>query len=1072
MKNPADDVIGTGEVNSKTYWDHRFSNDWEEHFGREQSIFFSEVAANAIPAWLMTQIKADQLTMCDWGCAQGDGTENLAKRLQMPNLVGVDFSSEAIAKASAAYPHCKFICDDFLGQSVSSEWDILFSSNTLEHFASPWDVLKQISGKARQHIVLLLPFQERDLIDEHFYSFDFDNVPASFDSWVLTHSSIIDTSKDEPNYWRGEQILLIYSNIENSRTARLHLNNLHIETRDSVWAGLHEQVMAFSEQIESKQFEFAELRQQFEAQQAESAELLQQFVSQQAEFEDLRQQLVLQKSELAKLHQTEDERNKGKLELQVEENAKVQAELIATLEAQQVAVEAHQVVFEQLKKVEAQYQQVIQSSSWKLTKPLRVATRMARHGLTAGDKRALKNKLRSLYHKLPLPVAVRKALRQSYSTVVEAPIAVVKEQILSGNSFEMPALRPAPQEKGLADYIFWGVIDWHFRHQRPQQLAQALAGAGRRVFYVSVNLVDDPRPGFNVEQLDAHGRLFQINLYAKGAPVIYTTAPGVDIADQLKGSIGQVLDWAGTRQIVSMIQHPFWYETSALLPDSELVYDCMDHHEGFGNVSEEVLSIERALMRNADITITTSTWLDEIVSQHTQNRILIRNAGEFDHFATRPANVYVDPQQRKIIGYYGAIAEWFDLDLLESVAKAFPQHSILMIGADTVGARAKLAHLSNVTFTGEMPYGELPKYLHAFDVCLLPFQVIPLTLATNPVKVYEYLSAGKPVVSVDLPEIKQFDNLVHAASTTEDFIEAIREEIEAQDAPKRIPARQQFARNQTWSHRAEQMIQRIERERRVPRVSVIVVTYNNIELTKACLASLDEHTNHENLEIIVVDNASVDGTPDLLREWVTASTNRKIILNDDNRGFAAGNNQGLAIADGEYLVLLNNDTFVTPGWIRTLYRHLERNESIGIIGPVTNNIGNEAKIQINYTNMEEMLVEAGKFTHSHIGKVQNIQTVAFFCVMFSRKVYEQVGPLDEAFGRGFFEDDDYCRRIEQLGLSIGCAEDVFIHHNLSASFNKLKSADRQALFDQNKSIYEAKWGKWTPHSYKKDHRNG
>jgi Predicted glycosyltransferases len=145
---------------------------------------------------------------------------------------------------------------------------------------------------------------------------------------------------------------------------------------------------------------------------------------------------------------------------------------------------------------------------------------------------------------------------------------------------------------------------------------------------------------------------------------------------------------------------------------------------------------------------------------------------------------------------------------------------------------------------------------------------------------------------------------------------------------------------------------------------------------------------------------------------------------------------------------------------------LQRNKTIGIIGPITNNIGNEAKIQISYNNMDEMLVESGKYTRSHIGKVQQLYTAAFFCVMFSRKIYETIGPLDEAFGRGFFEDDDYCRRVEQLGLTIGCAEDVFIHHHLSASFNKMRSADRQALFEQNKATYEAKWGTWTPHTYK------
>jgi GT2 family glycosyltransferase len=74
-----------------------------------------------------------------------------------------------------------------------------------------------------------------------------------------------------------------------------------------------------------------------------------------------------------------------------------------------------------------------------------------------------------------------------------------------------------------------------------------------------------------------------------------------------------------------------------------------------------------------------------------------------------------------------------------------------------------------------------------------------------------------------------------------------------------------------------------------------------------------------------------------------------------------------------------------------------------------------------------------------------------------------VGPLDEAYGLGYFEDDDYCRRTEQAGLGIACAEDVFIHHHLSATFDRMDRAGRQALFAKNKAIYETKWGSWTPH---------
>src|SRR5690606_27809880 len=126
------------------------------------------------------------------------------------------------------------------------------------------------------------------------------------------------------------------------------------------------------------------------------------------------------------------------------------------------------------------------------------------------------------------------------------------------------------------------------------------------------------------------------------------------------------------------------------------------------------------------------------------------------------------------------------------------------------------------------------------------------------------------------------------------------------------------------------------------------------------------YSQYERLEIIVVDNASSDGTPTFLAEWVASGEDRKLILNAENKGFAAANNQGLSVAVGEYMVLLNNDTYVTPGWIRTLVRHLQRDKSIGLIGPVTNNIGNEAKIDIIYTGMAEMLLESAVYTRQHI----------------------------------------------------------------------------------------------------------
>jgi GT2 family glycosyltransferase len=101
-----------------------------------------------------------------------------------------------------------------------------------------------------------------------------------------------------------------------------------------------------------------------------------------------------------------------------------------------------------------------------------------------------------------------------------------------------------------------------------------------------------------------------------------------------------------------------------------------------------------------------------------------------------------------------------------------------------------------------------------------------------------------------------------------------------------------------------------------------------------------------------------------------------------------------------------------------------------------------------------------------MGELYPMRTLAFFCVMLPRAVFERVGPVDENFGRGFFEDDDYCRRIEQQDLTLACADDALVHHRLSASFAKVKNTERQELFERNKAYYESKWGPWQAHQYR------
>ncbi len=616
------------------------------------------------------------------------------------------------------------------------------------------------------------------------------------------------------------------------------------------------------------------------------------------------------------------------------------------------------------------------------------------------------------------------------------------------------------------DVFVFAVIDWHFRIQRPQHLARSLAKSGRRVFYFSNHFVDDPEPGYEMERLDPHCDIYQIKLHVQGAPAIYFAPPTAEAQAMLEQSMAVFLSDHDCFGSVSILQHAYWHSLAQKLPNNIKIYDCMDHHEGFGNVPHELIDMEKKVVAQSDLVIVTSGWLADAMESSNRNTLIIRNACEYTHFSKRPEHVYRDSGNRKIIGYYGAIAEWFDVDLIRKIARRFKDCLILMVGADTAGVQHQLKGLKNVIFTGEVAYGELPFYLYAFDVCLLPFKVIPLTLATNPVKVYEYLSGGKPVVCVDLPEMTQFGNLVYKASGHDQYLEMLKDALsDSANDPSLIATRKRFASGQTWDHRAE-LISGALGDVKLPKVSIVVLTYNNLELTKACLHSIYEYSNYPNMEVIVVDNASSDETPAFLKEFSHQNSNARIILNGKNLGFSAGNNVGLKAATGDYLVLLNNDTYVTPGWIMTLMNHLRSDNSIGIIGPVTNNIGNEARIDIAYDSMESMIDQARSYTLSRIGQHFPIKTVAFFCVMFPKATLDEVGFMDEKFQRGFFEDDDYCRRVESTGKRIVCAEDVFVHHHLSASFNQLGQEVKAKLFEENKAYYESKWGTWIPHKYR------
>ena len=248
-----------------------------------------------------------------------------------------------------------------------------------------------------------------------------------------------------------------------------------------------------------------------------------------------------------------------------------------------------------------------------------------------------------------------------------------------------------------------------------------------------------------------------------------------------------------------------------------------------------------------------------------------------------------------------------------------------------------------------------------------------------------------------------------------------------------------------------------------PEASVVVATRDNLAFLRLTLESVLAATERP-FELIVVDNGSSDGTPAYLAELAERNPNVRPTRNDSNRGFAPACNQGAALAAGDLLVLLNDDTAVTRGWLGRLAEHLER-PGVGMVGPTTNRTGNEAQIDADYRTWAELARFAEARARSHAGEAFEIQTLTMFCVAMRRALYERVGPLDERFETGLLEDDDYSRRVREAGNRLLCADDAFVHHFSETSFGKLVASGEYArLLEANRARFEDKWQvPWRPY---------
>jgi glycosyltransferase involved in cell wall biosynthesis len=247
------------------------------------------------------------------------------------------------------------------------------------------------------------------------------------------------------------------------------------------------------------------------------------------------------------------------------------------------------------------------------------------------------------------------------------------------------------------------------------------------------------------------------------------------------------------------------------LPSRRIIYDCLDYFPAFfqGRQARLMEMWEDELCREADDVVVASAWMYDRWKERRSRVHRIQNGVELDRFclmpepSTEPADLGAIPHPR--FGYAGSLARWIDFPLLVQVAQSCPAYSFVLIGPFLDGSKPADSP-ANLHWLGERPYEDIPRYLSAMDVLLIPFKVLDLTRAVNPVKLYEYAAIGKPIIGAPIPDVVEASGICYTAADAKSFIEAAQQVLVGtteEERSKLAELRKKFAQQHSWHQRIE-----------------------------------------------------------------------------------------------------------------------------------------------------------------------------------------------------------------------------------------------------------------------------
>src|SRR6266480_915072 len=290
--------------------------------------------------------------------------------------------------------------------------------------------------------------------------------------------------------------------------------------------------------------------------------------------------------------------------------------------------------------------------------------------------------------------------------------------------------------------------------------------------------------------------------------------PGVELAERLNAAV--LAGWLrrlcrrlGMARPILWTFYPYANRLVGRLGERMVIYHCVDEYASFSGMPREaVVRMERDLILRAHIVFTSAEQLCAERRAVNRNTYFVRHGVDVRHFSRALDPATPVPQDmrtlpRPVIGFFGLLADWVDLDLVRALALARPGWSFALVGKIETDL-GSLGALPNVHLLGQKPYDSLPGYCRAFDVGIIPFRVNALTVRANPLKLREYLAAGLPVVSTPLPEVARYDGLVGLADGVDGFLAAIEAALgERSEAMAR--RRVEAMRGESWAARVEEI---------------------------------------------------------------------------------------------------------------------------------------------------------------------------------------------------------------------------------------------------------------------------